>query len=252
MEDYMDVEEFLAAIRRVDVPEWNDRREANAQEFAAAVRRFIATQERLQNAGAYLGADSEEEMADLYTERMDAILAFIEWDSEDGIATAICRLVRAQDRIQSLYNAEAEDSLDEAYIERDAAVLQLMVARERFNRFDTMARHLLHADPREFGVRVSLGKPERTPESNRAMCKVTEALRQAGFHALGMVKLAASPLGLAGEPEENYLLVTKHDTDSKHALQNEVRSIIVSSGGNPTSVRELESAEIDKVLAEVA
>jgi hypothetical protein len=60
------------------------------------------------------------------------------WDEYDDVANAIIALVRTQNRIQSLHNAEACDGdvpdqmLDGAYAAREKAVEQLLAAHKAF------------------------------------------------------------------------------------------------------------------------
>jgi hypothetical protein len=69
-----------------------------------------------------------------YEERTEALLQLLEWDTCDGIANGIRRLVRAQDRIQGLHDRGTfrfapDEEFDRADAGREEAFLTLMVPR---------------------------------------------------------------------------------------------------------------------------
>jgi hypothetical protein len=102
-----------------------------SKEIFAAIDRFARAHERVQNLSADL---PDEEIDQAYEERTEALVALLEWDTGDGIANAIRRLVLAQDRIQGLhdrgsYCMASHEEFDAADVEREEAILALMVAR---------------------------------------------------------------------------------------------------------------------------
>jgi hypothetical protein len=101
--------------------------------ITAAIERFARAHDRIDDLS---GALPEEEVTQAYEERTESLIQLLEWDTCDGIANAIRRLVRAQDRIQGLHESStyrggfaSAEEFDAADIEREEAILALMVAR---------------------------------------------------------------------------------------------------------------------------
>ena len=107
-----------------------------SDEIPAAIDRFARAHERVQNLSADL---PDEEIEQAYEERTEALVALLEWDTCDGIANGIRRLVRAQDHIQglhegwglyrALHDVDWDAEFDRADAEREEAILALMLAR---------------------------------------------------------------------------------------------------------------------------
>jgi hypothetical protein len=114
-----------------------------SDEIFAAIDRFVRAHKRIRGLSSDPSSDlSNEGIIIAHEERTEALLQLLEWDTCDGIANAIRRLVRAQDRIQGLhdsgtYRDVSNEEFDRALADREAAILQLMEAglqAEEWNR----------------------------------------------------------------------------------------------------------------------
>jgi hypothetical protein len=113
-----------------------------SKEIFAAIERFTRAHDRVQDLSGDL---PEEEITQAYVERTESLVALLEWDTCDGIANALRRLVRAQDHIQGLHDSSSyrgfasDEEFDAADAEREEAILALMLARPA----EDAGRHLL-------------------------------------------------------------------------------------------------------------